>query len=426
MPKLLLLLALPACLYAAPTASPAAQLDEAALQQRIKVLMTTRPADAQTRAANLAELEERFKEVLIRFPGGTFAKVAASSLAGLLHRTKRDEDTREFAKERVEAAKTPDEAYIAAMLMLNVAVATQDSRLPAGMLTEKGKSDPQLFGTARVRVLLGAIQVQGQLFRDANQTLEAIAPDKLEAPERNQRDMMLARADRMLAENEDPGPATELRKKALALLEGVIGRNRTPSRELLAVIPDAVDLATKLGDKAKAVALCQDMKKVFTGHPEVASSADALLFKLEAEGAPAPAFDGPDLDGKPMKLADFKGKILLLDFWFLACAPCKADHFALGQMAKKLAGKPFALISISVDPAGKADQIRAYLKQANIGWLQIYEALGFESKIAKQYHVVGCPAYFIIDENGVLKKAGLQGRPVEDAVMAEIARLEKK
>src|SRR5439155_17394791 len=68
-----------------------------------------------------------------------------------------------------------------------------------------------------------------------------------------------------------------------------------------------------------------------------------------AVGQVAPDFTGKTLDGATFHLADFRGQVVVLDFWATWCPPCRAMIPHEREMLERLAGKPFALVSISVD-----------------------------------------------------------------------------
>src|SRR6516165_6549200 len=67
---------------------------------------------------------------------------------------------------------------------------------------------------------------------------------------------------------------------------------------------------------------------------------------------PAPNWQLSDVDGKPVKLSDFKGKVIILDFWATRCPPCRAEIPGFVAIQKKYADKGFTVIGVSLDKQG--------------------------------------------------------------------------
>jgi thiol-disulfide isomerase/thioredoxin len=95
------------------------------------------------------------------------------------------------------------------------------------------------------------------------------------------------------------------------------------------------------------------------------SQGDNVGAKLEhpADGKPGPtaAFDGPD--GKPVKLADFKGKVVVFNSWATWCAPCKIEMPTLAKLQAQYAGQPVAVVAVSIDSATDLDKAKAFIGQ---------------------------------------------------------------
>jgi thiol-disulfide isomerase/thioredoxin len=97
----------------------------------------------------------------------------------------------------------------------------------------------------------------------------------------------------------------------------------------------------------------------------VASAAQGEMKKLTApaEPTPAPAIALVDADGKPVHIADFKGKVVVLNLWATWCAPCVAEMPTLAKLAAEYAGKPVAVVPVSVDTAADIDKAKAFIAQ---------------------------------------------------------------
>ncbi|MDO5655681.1 MAG: TlpA disulfide reductase family protein [Flavobacteriaceae bacterium] len=112
----------------------------------------------------------------------------------------------------------------------------------------------------------------------------------------------------------------------------------------------------------------------------------------------APEIEGFNVNNKLIKLSDFKGKYVLLDFWASWCAPCRKEIPLLKKLYKKYNQKGFEILSYSLDTKNE-DLIKA-LKKENFQWQNVSDLKGFEGKIAKKYNITFIPRNFIISPEG--------------------------
>jgi thiol-disulfide isomerase/thioredoxin len=137
------------------------------------------------------------------------------------------------------------------------------------------------------------------------------------------------------------------------------------------------------------------------------------------------AFAGPGLDGSEIKSAEFAGKIWLLDFWATWCGPCRGELPNVVKLAKATAGKPFAILSVSLDKPDQKDQLKAFVKDHEMAWKQIYDGKAWQGPICEKFEIHSIPATFLVDENMKVVRAGLRGKELETVVLAQLARLAK-
>src|SRR5690348_13547526 len=81
----------------------------------------------------------------------------------------------------------------------------------------------------------------------------------------------------------------------------------------------------------------------------------------------APDWHLSDVDGKPVKLSDFKGKVVILDFWATWCPPCRAEIPEFVAIQKKYADKGFTVIGISLDQQG-ASVVKSFMNQLGMNY----------------------------------------------------------
>ena len=132
-------------------------------------------------------------------------------------------------------------------------------------------------------------------------------------------------------------------------------------------------------------------------------------------GKPAPDFTVKTLDGQPLKLADFKGKFLLLDFWATWCGPCVAETPYLKTAWDAFKNDPrFAMVSLSLDPEVAAP--RKFAAKNDIGWTQGFLGDWSKSDVPERFGVEGIPAIFLIGPDGKIVARDLRGEAIKAAV----------
>jgi len=97
----------------------------------------------------------------------------------------------------------------------------------------------------------------------------------------------------------------------------------------------------------------------------VASATHDVARKLEhpADGTQPPAYAFFDGTGKKLTAADFKGKVVVMNLWATWCAPCKLEMPTLARLATTYAGKPVAVVAVSIDKPDALDQAKAFIAQ---------------------------------------------------------------
>lgn len=136
-------------------------------------------------------------------------------------------------------------------------------------------------------------------------------------------------------------------------------------------------------------------------------------------GKPMPAFTATDLDGNPISLRDYRGKVVLLDFWAVWCGPCITEMPNIKQVYNKYKDKGFDIIGISLDTDEK--RLRDYLKENDIAWRQVFSGKGWQSPVSQQYGIRGIPAPWLIAKDGTLITKQARGRALSELV-AEVLK----
>ena len=92
-------------------------------------------------------------------------------------------------------------------------------------------------------------------------------------------------------------------------------------------------------------------------------SGHAKLLAHPADGKPGPDYAFNDASGKPLKIADLKGKVVVMNLWATWCAPCVAEMPTLAKLAAEYADKPVVVIPVSVDTPAQTDKARLFIGQ---------------------------------------------------------------
>lgn len=161
----------------------------------------------------------------------------------------------------------------------------------------------------------------------------------------------------------------------------------------------------------------------------------ALAVKLRPQldllevGDAAPAFDATDLrTDRPSGLADYRGKVILLNVWATWCPPCRVEMPSMERLQQKFAGTDFRIVAVSVDgdgffPAekkGPAD-IMEFANGMGLSFDILHDPSG---TIRSAYQTTGVPESFMIDRDGVIVKkvigAAEWDGPVNEAMIRRL------
>ena len=141
-------------------------------------------------------------------------------------------------------------------------------------------------------------------------------------------------------------------------------------------------------------------------HEELGNAERAMEYRSKVTpplgllGKPVPDFSATDLDGKPISLQQYRGKVVLLDFWAVWNGFCIGDILNVKKVYDTYKNQGFDVIGVSLDP--DETKLRNYLKENDIPWRQIYSGQERQCPLVKQYDVKSIPARWLIDRDGTL------------------------
>ena len=154
-------------------------------------------------------------------------------------------------------------------------------------------------------------------------------------------------------------------------------------------------------------------------NPQLTKYAQTNLDGLTAErkiavGSEPVAFSVKSIDGKTLSPADYKGKVLLIDFWATWCGPCVMEMPNVKNVYNRYHAKGFEIVGISLDQS--RDKLDAYLRQQQIEWPQYFDGKWWSNDVAVKYGITSIPTTVLVDRKGKIRFKTLRGKQLEKAV----------
>ena len=136
----------------------------------------------------------------------------------------------------------------------------------------------------------------------------------------------------------------------------------------------------------------------------------------ELWGKPVPDFSATDLDGNPISLQDYRGKVVLLDFWGVWCGPCIAEMPNVKKVYDTYKDQGFDIIGVTLD--SDETELRDYIEENDLQWRQVFSGEPWrDDPLAQQYNITGVPSQWLIDRDGTLISHKARGENLERLVV---------
>lgn len=211
----------------------------------------------------------------------------------------------------------------------------------------------------------------------------------------------------------DPAYIKTLDERAQKITEEII----KVKREYVSTHPDTylsiVLLRSSMGEEFDAIAV----EKIFNGLSESVRKTELgnqvrtkiIETKKTQIGVEAQDFTMNDANGKAVKLSDFRGKYLFLDFWASWCAPCRRENPNLVENYKRFKDKGFEILGVSLDKPADREKWISAIEKDGLTWPQVSDLKEWECEAAAMYNVKAIPMNFLIDPNGIIIAKYLRG-----------------
>jgi len=132
---------------------------------------------------------------------------------------------------------------------------------------------------------------------------------------------------------------------------------------------------------------------------------------------PAPPFDLRDPEGKPVRLADFAGKPLIVNFWATWCPPCRAEMPSLERAWQAL--KPEGIGVIAINVGEESEVIDRFTMETEVSFPL---PMDLETRVISQWQVRGLPTTYVVDADGKLAYIATGEREWDDPALLDLVR----
>jgi peroxiredoxin len=185
-----------------------------------------------------------------------------------------------------------------------------------------------------------------------------------------------------------------------------------------------VQSAEKMDDpkpaRQQALQLLRAVKKTYKD-TEYAKQADGWIFELQKlqVGMKAPEIVGVDLDGQAIKLSDYAGYVVVIDFWETTFKSCRDALPRERDLMSMFGDQPFTILGINTDRNRK--ELKSFLRDNKITWPNIYD--GTSGAVAKEWNVHTWPMRYVLDHHGIIRYRGPSDARVEETVRELMKKL---
>jgi peroxiredoxin len=181
-----------------------------------------------------------------------------------------------------------------------------------------------------------------------------------------------------------------------------------------------ITLAQFPKDKAAYQKALEAVLAKFPATPAGQLVKDKLAAAKLAVGSDPIAFVAKDLQGETFSLEDYRGKVLLIDFWATWCAPCMKEVPHLVAVYDEFHDQGLEMLGISLDRESRRARMNATIAKRGMKWRHVCDGLHWYAMVAQQYDVRSIPFTILIGTDGKVAGLNLHGEELKAAVKAAI------
>ena len=143
--------------------------------------------------------------------------------------------------------------------------------------------------------------------------------------------------------------------------------------------------------------------------------AQGELFRLHnlSIGRAIPELEGEDMDGRKLKLSDYRGKVVAMVFWATWCGPCMGMVPHERELVKRLEGKPFVLLGVNGDD--DQELAKSVMASERMTWRSWWNG-GKTGSIVTKWGILSWPTVYIVDANGVIRYENVRFEMMDRAI----------